>query len=87
MPLATPEPVPREVATCPECGGALTWQATTSDIIEDMMLECEHEPNNDETAQDNYHRWWQSDWQAVIEKVKVWLEAKWHNVKSCGGGE
>lgn len=87
VPLATPEIVPREIATCPECGGTLYWQATTRDILVDMMLECESERDEDDEDETDRHRWWQSDWQPIIQKVKTWIETKRHNAKLCDGRE
>lgn len=80
VPLATPEPVPFEIASCPECGGALTWQVMTKDGLNDLLLECENEKEIDETVEDDGHRFWQSDWQPIYNAVKTWLRKR-HNKK------
>ena len=73
--LADPKPIPSEVSKCPECGGALSFQL---DCWEEewggLALECENEEWQDgESDEPDNHRWWQSDWQPVIDRVKAWL--------------
>lgn len=68
--VAHPERVPETVAVCPECGGALWWQVTTDDGLADMVVDCERE---DDDNQETWHRWWQGEWQPVIDKIKAWL--------------
>lgn len=68
--LADPQRVPKEIAVCPECGGGLWWQFTTTDWLRDLMIDCETEDIDDE---DTAHRGWQSEWQPVIDKVRRWL--------------
>lgn len=74
--VADPQDVPEEIAVCPECGGNLTWQVTTTDWLNDLSLDCEFEEMWDEDEKGNVgyvHRNWQSDWQPVIEAVKAWI--------------
>jgi len=72
--VASPERVPKEIAVCPECGGGLWWQVETTDGVRDLSLDCENEPDIDEN-EDMYHRWWQGEWQPVIDRVKRWVVA------------
>jgi hypothetical protein len=68
--------IPAAVAVCPECGGHLT-------LTEDFDLEgddnpamdCENEPDIDSDEED-FHRYWQSDWQPVIDKVSAHLRGQ-----------
>lgn len=77
--VADPQRVPSEIAVCPECGGGLWWQFTTTDWLRDLHLDCETEDEDEEAAgalglaSDNQHRNWQSDWQPVIDKVRRWV--------------
>lgn len=76
FPVAVPKPVHPDVAVCPECGGMLSWQVTTTDGLRDMTLDCEYEDMWDEDEHGNcgyVHRGFQSDWQPVIERVKAWI--------------
>lgn len=67
--------VPREVAECPECGGelharAMQWDAETGvPDAESIDLDC----IADRACR---HRWWQSDWQPVLDKIRKWSGAK-----------
>jgi hypothetical protein len=70
--IANPQDVPAWIATCPECGGHLRWQLTTSDRLNDLSLDCDNEPDMD-SEDDDFHRNHQSDWQPVIERVKAWI--------------
>jgi hypothetical protein len=70
--LADPKEVPKEISVCPECGGRLWWQFTTTDWLRDLHLECENESVDFEEGEDD-HRFWQSEWQPVIDKVRRWL--------------
>ena len=70
--VADPQPVPSSVCQCPECGGNLWWQVTTDDGLEDLTLDCENEPEIDSDEED-FHRFLQSDWQPVIDRVKAWI--------------
>ena len=68
--VADPKRVPQEVAVCPECGGGLWWQVTTSDGLRDLDVDCEYE---EEMGGDTEHRSWQSEWQPVLDAVRRWL--------------
>ena len=70
--LADPKHVPEEIAVCPECGGRLWWQVTSTDGLRDMVLDCEYE---EDMGGDTEHRGWQSDWQPIFDKVKRWVVA------------
>lgn len=67
--------VPREVAECPECGGELTarsmqWDEQTGvPSAADIDVQCVNDP-------DCNHRWWQSDWQPVLDAIRRWSKAK-----------
>lgn len=69
--VASPERVPVNIARCPECDGKLTWQVTSTDGLSDLTLDCENE--DDGEGMDTGHRWWQGEWQPVINKVKAWI--------------
>lgn len=65
--------VPKPVAACPECGSQLTAESEESDengapIVGHLNVGC---------AKDNgaKHRYWQCDWQPVIETVEKWCGA------------
>lgn len=66
--------VPRDIATCPECGGKLlvrsmAWdEATGRPIASDLQIDCMRDPNE-------RHRWHQSDWQPVVDLVRDWAGA------------
>lgn len=69
----------RVVAECPECGGRLfmwcdEWECDTGKPV-GIHLDCEHEPDfidGRHRAGEFEHRWWQSDWQPVIDRVEKW---------------
>jgi hypothetical protein len=66
--------VPLDVARCPECDGQLWWQVATTDGLNDLMLDCENESDEDASDRlDEEHRWWQGEWEPVINKVKRWI--------------
>jgi hypothetical protein len=68
-------PVPKTVAVCPECGGNLhvesgEWvEETGVPTSGGLHVDCEHE----ETER---HRYWQSDWQSIIDAVEKWCGAE-----------
>ncbi len=63
--------VPSLVEMCPECGGYLivrsfSWDALSGQPHGDgLQIDCVR----DEKAM---HRYFQSDWQAVVDKVRKW---------------
>lgn len=67
--------IPMAVATCPECGGALyaecqDWEEETGlPIYGSINVDC----IIDADAMD--HRYWQSDWQSVVDAVGRWAGA------------
>lgn len=75
---------PNENACCPECGGPLTVNVTEWETATGMPTECGVEVSCDwwedmlamdePTAEDfrRDHRWWQSDWQPVLNRVQRW---------------
>ena len=75
-------PVPREIATCPECGGQLhlqasVWETDSGSLIRgEIEVDCanDNEPD-DEGYEDRGHRWWQGEWQPVIDRVTRWAFA------------
>ena len=71
-------PVPVEVARCPECNGQLTWQVTTTDGLEDLYLDCENETQEEFVDRTDEHRWWQGEWEPVINKVKRWIRRSYN---------
>lgn len=60
---------------CPECGGQLhteiyEWDTVSGrPTIGGYTVDCV----NDDNAN---HRYWQSDWQPVIDRVGIWLGAE-----------
>jgi hypothetical protein len=68
-------PVPKTVAVCPECGGALhvesiEWiEETGIPTSGGLSVDCENEENE-------RHRYWQSDWQSIINAVEKWCGAE-----------
>lgn len=65
--------VPRSIAICPECSCDLECQMTTPDI-RDIAVDCVNENAAFFTpGSEGDHRYWQSEWEPVIEKVKAWL--------------
>ena len=82
--------VPKHVAVCPECGGGLyaqceAWVSDSGQPCRDgVSVSCYEE----EKALDKWecqddgtpvsevsHRWWQSDWQPVMDAVCDWTHA------------
>lgn len=67
--------VPSEIATCPECQGALLavseeWvEKTGAPSIGGLYVDC----LADQEAMN--HKYWQSDWQSVIDQVAKWCGA------------
>lgn len=67
--------VPTSVAMCPECGGRLhaesaEWDSETGiPTIDGFYVDCESDP-------DCNHRYWQSDWQPVIDRIGTWIGAE-----------
>ena len=67
--------IPMDVAFCPECGGALCaeaqeWEEGTGLPISGALnVGC----IIDEDTMD--HRYWQSDWQSVVDAVERWSGA------------
>jgi hypothetical protein len=70
--------VPKEVAVCPECRGELAarsmeWEAETNRPTEvGIELDC----MNDLRDGKRLHRWWQSDWQCVRDRIAKWCGAR-----------
>jgi hypothetical protein len=78
--------VPEKIALCPECGGTIfigadEWNSETgwpSQIS--FHYNCEQDERYEQQYEDNEiefyspHRWWQSDWQPVRDKIWKWLE-------------
>jgi ssDNA-binding Zn-finger/Zn-ribbon topoisomerase 1 len=66
--------VPREVAECPECSGELyarshSWiEETGQPIAEAIDIGCVNDP-------DCNHRYWQSDWQSIVDAIRKWCKA------------
>lgn len=68
---------------CPECGGPLTVNVTEWETVTGRPTECgvevscvwwemselEEEAGGPEAI---HHRWWQSDWQPVVDQVGSW---------------
>lgn len=71
--------VPKRVAVCPECGGELlvqvcAWDTETMRPIRDEGIEvdCVNEPDPDDEDAESQHRWWQGEWMATLDKVRLW---------------
>lgn len=66
--------VPADVAICPECGGTLharsmAWGDQSGvPLAAELQIDCVHEPSA-------RHRWFQSDWQPVVDQVRKWAGA------------
>lgn len=82
--------VPRDVATCPECDGRLEvcangWiEETGEPIAAELQINCmaedqairDAEDREDwQAAKDAEHRYWQSDWQRVVDAIERWAGA------------
>lgn len=67
--------VPAEITVCPECGGLLhvesnEWvEETGIHTVGGLQVDCEHEESLS-------HRYWQSDWQSVIDTIDKWCGAE-----------
>jgi peptide methionine sulfoxide reductase MsrB len=78
--------IPEKLVLCPECGGTIFigtdgWDSETGWPTEDSFdYSCEQNEREQQQYQDdeiefyNEHRWWQSDWQPVRDKIWTWLE-------------
>lgn len=68
---ACSEPVDLDWISCPECGGKLTVQWDGDDIA----VDCENEPDmdDDEAVENDIHRYWQQDWQPVMDRIREWI--------------
>jgi hypothetical protein len=78
--------VPRKLVLCPECGGTIfigadEWDSETGWPREHgFYYSCEQDEGLEQRYEDNEiesyssHRWWQSDWQPVRDKIWKWLE-------------
>jgi hypothetical protein len=64
--------IPNTVAVCPECKGILSAQWPSED---DFSLDCENEAELEDSDRSS-HRWWQREWQPVIDRVKRWMTEK-----------
>lgn len=70
--------VPDSVAVCPECCGTLrvtseSWDPDTGvPIAVGIAVDCIEDEKDIEADE---HRWWQSDWQPVIDVVRKWCGA------------
>lgn len=76
--VADPKLVPENIAVCPECGCKLYWQVETDDGLNDMSLDCENDDIWDENEDGDcgpVHRYYQSDWQPAIDRVKAWIRS------------
>lgn len=69
--------IPASIATCPECGGTLfvtnheTDDDTGRPIAGGLSIDC----GSDDDDSEECHRYWQSDWQDVIDKIRRWVNA------------
>ena len=73
LPPVAGSAIPEDVATCPECGGKLFFNEdydTNPESDEPPGIDCENEPDLDDDEED-FHRFWQSDWQPVIDKISA----------------
>lgn len=74
--------VPRAVAVCLECGHSLhvscnAWDEETGQPHgADLQIDCENEKWFDDDEDKGFeHRWFQSDWQSVVDAVRKWADA------------
>lgn len=67
--------IPRKVATCPECNRTLRYEVTAED--EDGNVEVDLDCGAPMKTRDGFwtHRYWQSDWQDVVDKCRAWVKA------------
>jgi hypothetical protein len=82
-------PVPRDVDTCPDCGRGLNVSFGSYDPetgepdMDDVSVNCDAEPEDweDDDGLPHYyymtHRHYQSDWQPVIDRGRVWALARY----------
>ena len=72
--------IPRKVAVCPECGRTLhytvtvTYECDDHDEVADVDLDCRAPIRN--RYGDYTHRFWQSDWQEVMDLCRAWVQKK-----------
>lgn len=71
--------VPRDIAICPECSSSIylycwEWDSETGEPNADgFQIECPGEAFYEDESEEKYtHRWWQSDWQPVVDKLSKW---------------
>lgn len=68
------ETVPEAVVVCPECGSqlgceAMQWETVTGRPSKGALnVDCLGDPECE-------HRYWQSDWQPVVDKIESWCDA------------
>lgn len=66
--------VPEQVAVCPECGAqlgteAIEWDEKTGVPTKaGLVVDC----LSDHSLQ---HKYWQSEWQPIVEKIEKWCGA------------
>lgn len=70
--------VPISLVVCPECGGQLQAQTSSTDLDDGLMVDCENDPD-DEWPRESNHRYWQGEWEPVIAKVKWWMSTRQPN--------
>lgn len=78
--------IPESLVLCPECGGTIfigadEWDAETGWPREHgFYYSCEQDERYEQQYEDDEiefyspHRWWQSDWQPVRDKIWKWLK-------------
>ena len=54
------------------------------DGLEDLMLDCENETEEQFQERTDEHRWWQGEWEPVINKVKRWIRRSYNDKLSHG---
>mgnify|MGYP000903357993 CR=1 FL=1 len=70
--------VPKLIAVCPECGGELaarsgSWETQTGrPVAESIELDCMNDLRDGKAG----HRWFQSDWQPVRNRIYRWCNAR-----------
>jgi len=66
--------VPHKVAVCPECGAQLfaestEWASESGEPSKGgLVIDCVDDANFE-------HRYWQSDWQSVVDAIAKWCGA------------
>lgn len=66
----------RSLPMCPECGGSLVWwvEAWGDDgEPHEVRVDCQNEDTEDD---DTAHRWWQGEWQPVLDVVETWARRR-----------